>query len=98
MQLFHAATFAAHHSASIRLMQNWFHGSTQARGQALYTTVAYGLGGTIGGLVSGWIWEGFGPNYTFMLSALACVLGYLCIAKSARRAVPTQALFTSPSN
>jgi len=98
VQLFHAATFAAHHSASIRLMQNWFHGSTQARGQALYTTIAYGLGGTIGGIVAGWVWEGLGPNYAFMLSAFACVVGYICIAQSAKRAKPIAPIFTSLSN
>ena len=98
VQLFHAATFAAHHSASIRLMQDWFHGSTQARGQALYSTVAYGLGGTIGGIIAGWVWEDFGPDYAFMLSAVACILGYLCIAQSAKRAKPTAPIFTSLSN
>ena len=58
VQLFHAGTFAAHHSASIKIMQEWFHGPTQARGQALYATVAYGFGGTVGGLLLG----GFGKG------------------------------------
>jgi len=78
-QLFHAFTFAAHHSASIRLMQDWFKGATQARGQALYTTISYGLGGTIGGLCAGWVWEYLGPSHAFGLSALACLLGYVSI-------------------
>jgi PPP family 3-phenylpropionic acid transporter len=86
VQLFHAGTFAAHHSASIHLMQKWFKGSTQARGQAMYTTTSYGLGGTIGGLVAGSIWEGFGPSMAFAVSALACVLGYLSIRESAKYA------------
>ncbi len=78
-QLLHAFTFAAHHSASVRLMQDWFKGATQARGQALYTSISYGLGGTIGGLCAGWIWENLGPNHAFGMSALACVLAYLSI-------------------
>lgn len=91
VQLFHAGTFAAHHSASIRLMQKWFTGNTQARGQALYTTIAYGLGGTVGGLSAGWVWDSMGPSYAFVLSALACVLGYHAIdvsEKHGQRAPP----------
>ena len=49
-QLLHAATFAAHHSASIMAMQRWFSGALQARGQALFISIAYGAGGTVGGL------------------------------------------------
>jgi PPP family 3-phenylpropionic acid transporter len=82
VQLFHAGTFAAHHSASIHLMQKWFKGSTQARGQAMYTTCSYGLGGTIGGLVAGWVWEDYGPSIAFFISGIACVLGYLSIRQS----------------
>ena len=94
VQLFHAGTFAAHHSASIRVMQQWFHGQTQSRGQALYTTVSYGLGGTIGGIVSGWVWEGLGPNHTFLLAAISCVIGYYCIVQSAKRTLNPIALHT----
>ena len=38
-------TFAAHHSAATKLLQRWFTGPLQARGQALMDTVSYGLGG-----------------------------------------------------
>lgn len=82
-QILHAFTFAAHHSASVRLMQDWFKGATQARGQALYTSISYGLGGTIGGLCAGWIWENLGPNHAFGMSALACLLAYVSIRRVA---------------
>ena len=52
-QLMHAGTFAAHHSAATKLLQRWFTGPLQARGQAIMATVSYGLGGTIGGLCAG---------------------------------------------
>lgn len=78
-QVLHAFTFAAHHSASIRLMQDWFKGATQARGQALYTSISYGLGGTVGGLCAGWVWDHIGPSHAFGISALACFLAYLSI-------------------
>ena len=80
-QIMHAATFGAHHSASLKMLQTWFGGHLQARGQALYTTVSYGIGGTVGGLVAGWVWEGLGPEHVFGLAALSGLLGYLCIRK-----------------
>ena len=39
-QLMHAVTFGVHHSASIKMLQIWFHGPLQARGQALDSTVS----------------------------------------------------------
>ena len=78
-QVMHAATFAAHHSASTKLIQTWFAGPLQARGQALFTTVAYGFGGTLGGLCAGWIWDQLGPNQVFGMAAAACVVAGLAI-------------------
>lgn len=78
-QLMHAVTFAAHHSASTRLIQTWFTGPLQARGQALFTTVAYGFGGSLGGLCAGWIWDQLGPNQVFGMAAVACALAGLAI-------------------
>jgi PPP family 3-phenylpropionic acid transporter len=95
VQIYHAATFAAHHSASIQLMLTWFQGPTQARGQALYTTVAYGLGGSIGGVVAGWVWDSFGPAHAFGLSAVACIFGYFSIRQSSRTATTTAATTTA---
>ena len=78
-QVMHAATFAAHHSASTKLIQTWFAGPLQARGQALFTTVAYGFGGTLGGLCAGWIWDQLGPNQVFGMAAAACAVAGLAI-------------------
>ena len=80
-QIMHAATFGAHHSASIKMLQTWFKGPLQARGQALYTTVSYGIGGTVGGLVAGWVWEYLAPAHVFGLAALSSFLGYWCMSK-----------------
>jgi PPP family 3-phenylpropionic acid transporter len=80
-QLMHAATFGAHHSAATKLLQRWFTGSLQARGQALMATVSYGLGGTLGGLVAGWLWDATQPRNVFVMSALACGLAGMAIGK-----------------
>ena len=87
-QLMHAGTFAAHHSAATKLLQRWFTGSLQARGQAIMATVSYGLGGTIGGLCAGWIWDLFQPRDVFVMSALACGIAGMAIQKLRPRRYP----------
>jgi len=84
VQILHAATFAAHHSASLKRLQRWFAGPLQGRGQALYTGISYGVGGTLGGLAMGWTWKTLAPMHTFGLAALAAVIGAGCAAMSFR--------------
>jgi PPP family 3-phenylpropionic acid transporter len=69
-QVLHAATFGAHHSASVATLQRWFSGPLQARGQALFTSISYGLGGTIGGLILGGLWDTFGSRTVYLAAAL----------------------------
>jgi PPP family 3-phenylpropionic acid transporter len=74
-QLLHAATFAAHHSACVISMQRWFAGPLQASGQALYMSVAYGVGCTLGGLVLTWCWDRAGPQQMFYVAAAMTIAG-----------------------
>lgn len=74
-QLLHAATFGIHHSASVATLQRWFSGPLQARGQALYTSISYGLGGTFGGLILTLCWDRLGPQAVYGLAALFALLG-----------------------
>jgi PPP family 3-phenylpropionic acid transporter len=73
-QLLHAITFAAHHCASITAMQRWFGGALQARGQALFMSIAYGIGGTCGGLFMSLCWERLGPGTVYGAAAGLTVL------------------------
>jgi len=84
VQVLHAATFAAHHSASLKRLQHWFAGPLQGRGQALYTGISYGVGGTLGGLVMGWTWKTLAPAHTFGLAAAAGLAGACCAWMSFR--------------
>ena len=79
-QVLHAATFGAHHSASILTLQYWFQGPLQARGQALFISVSYGLGGTIGGLFLSIVWDKFGPQTVYSLAALMAIGGAVAAA------------------
>ncbi|HEX8874923.1 MAG TPA: MFS transporter [Nitrosospira sp.] len=74
-QILHAATYGAHHATAMLLVHRYFRGRNQAKGQALYTSLTFGLGGTLGGLFSGYAWERLGPGLTFTLSATAALLG-----------------------
>ncbi|MYN10510.1 MFS transporter [Pseudoduganella aquatica] len=68
-QLLHAATFALHHSSSVLAMQRWFAGPLQARGQALYISISYGVGGTLGGLGLSQCWERLGAESIYYVAA-----------------------------
>lgn len=74
-QVLHAATFGVHHSAAIATLQRWFAGPLQARGQALYTSISYGLGGTLGALLLSPLWDTFGPPAVYLAAALLALAG-----------------------
>ncbi len=73
-QLLHAATFGGHHSASIITMQRWFSGALQARGQAAFISVSYGIGGTLGGLFLSFIWGKLGAQAVYLFSSVFALL------------------------
>lgn len=79
-QLLHAITFGAFHAAGVAVMHQVFRGRNQARGQALYTSLGYGLGGTLGTLMSGYTWEVWGAQWTFTIAALAALLALVVVA------------------
>lgn len=81
-QVMHAATFGVHHSASVATLQRWFSGPLQARGQALYTSISYGLGGTLGGLILGGLWDTFGSRTVYLMAAMFSLAGVVSAALS----------------
>jgi len=78
--LLHAATFGVFHAASLAAVHRIFSGRLEARGQALYSSLTYGVGGAVGTLIAGWTWDALGPGLTFTVSALAGVLGAVLVA------------------
>lgn len=73
-QILHAATFGAHHSASVLTMQRWFGGALQARGQAFFVSISYGVGGSLGGVILSIGWEQFSPESVYWMAALMVLL------------------------
>jgi len=84
-QTLHAATFAAFHASAVAAVHQYFAGPHQAKGQALYTSFSFGVGGTVGGLLGGALYEGAGGEGAFLMSAAATALGGLILALSAAR-------------
>ncbi|HET7198312.1 MAG TPA: MFS transporter [Burkholderiales bacterium] len=74
-QLMHAGTFGAFHAASVASVHRLFPGPAHARGQTLFSSIAYGAGGAVGALSAGWAWDLAGPAAAFSLPAAAAAAG-----------------------
>lgn len=79
-QMLHALTFGAYHAAAIALIHRWFKGRIQARGQALYNSIAFGVGGSLGSLYSGICWDSLGAAWTFSIAAACAALAAIVFA------------------
>jgi PPP family 3-phenylpropionic acid transporter len=79
-QLLHAATFGAFHAGSVAAVHRLFPGALAARGQAFYSSIAYGLGGAAGALAAGWTWTSVGASASFAVSALFAWAGAILVA------------------
>ncbi|MGZ5051501.1 MAG: MFS transporter [Methylobacter sp.] len=84
-QLLHAATFAGAHVAAIHFVHRYFGDKHQGKGQALYTSVTFGIGGMVGSYCSGYYWESFGATFVYSTAAALCsvafVIGYIWVGR-----------------
>ncbi|MGR9086705.1 MAG: MFS transporter [Gammaproteobacteria bacterium] len=76
-QLLHAASFGSAHIASIHLIDQYFGQAHQAKGQALYSSFSFGLGGMAGSMYSGYFWELLGPEFVYSMAAFLCYLAFI---------------------
>ncbi|CAG1022587.1 putative 3-phenylpropionic acid transporter [Patescibacteria group bacterium] len=76
-QLLHAATFGGTHIAAMHLIYHYFGEAHQGKGQALYTSLSFGLGGVLGSLYAGYAWETQSPEFVFLIAAMCCALAFL---------------------
>lgn len=73
-QCLHALSFGLYHCASIQFIQRYFNVNQQSRGQAIYNSGVYGIGGAIGAYLAGLLWQdGQGAVVTFDLAAIAAL-------------------------
>jgi PPP family 3-phenylpropionic acid transporter len=76
-QFLHAATFGGTHVVAIHLVQSYFGQQHQGKGQALYSSLSYGLGGMLGSLYSGYYWELLGSRFVYSTAALCCGIAFV---------------------
>lgn len=76
-QILHAASFGVFHAAAIQLIHNYFRGRHQGKGQALYSSMSFGVGGSIGSLYSGYTWDVFGQESIYMVAAIISACGFI---------------------
>lgn len=83
-QTLHAFSFGVFHAVSIHLIHQFFPGSLQGRGQALYSSLSFGAGNAVGSLTAGYLWEGLGPAAMFDLATVLGALGWLAAWRGLR--------------
>ena len=80
-QLIHAFSFGVFHSVGISLIHDYFIGSHQGRGQALYSSVSFGGGVAVGSLISGLVWDQWGAEVLFVFAACCTMLSLAIVWK-----------------
>ena len=91
-QLLHGATFGAYHAAAIAVVNLWFPGRLQSKGQALYGSFSFGAGGMLGGLLSGYTWDSLGPEWTFTLGSGFALVGLVCLVRGWPASAPAESV------
>ena len=75
-QIFHASTFGIYHAVAIAYIHRYFKGKNQGKGQALYSSISFGLGGAVGSLYGGYLWESAGASMTFSIAAILSFIAF----------------------
>jgi PPP family 3-phenylpropionic acid transporter len=83
-QLIHAFSFGVFHAVGISLVHEYFTGSHQGRGQALYSSISYGAGVAVGSLVSGVVWDQWGASILFVFASCCTMLALAIVWKYIR--------------
>jgi PPP family 3-phenylpropionic acid transporter len=76
-QLLHACSFGAVHIVSVLFIQQYFGTRHASKGQALYNSVSFGVGGMLGSMFSGDYWESLGSTFVYSTGSLCCAVALL---------------------
>lgn len=76
-QMLHAASFGAAHLAAVQFIHRHFAWPHEGKGQALYGSLSFGLGGMIGSYASGGVWDALGPHFVFGSAAALALVAWL---------------------
>lgn len=78
-QLLHAASFAVVLASGIRFVQEVFPAGSEGRGQALHSTLGFGLGGVVGSIAAGYLWDGLGTELAYLFAAGASSIALILV-------------------
>ncbi|WP_394129848.1 MFS transporter [Shewanella maritima] len=73
-QTLHAFTFGLTHAVSIQFIHSHFALEHRSRGQALYASLSFGVGGALGTWISGIIWGDGSSAYMIWVFAAVCAV------------------------
>ena len=77
-QLIHALSFGVAHAACIETIRQFFKGTHAGQGQALYSSITFGLGGAVGAITAGFLWSVSG-ELLYSVSAAAAFIAALIV-------------------
>lgn len=79
-QSIHAFSFGLAHAAAMHFIHGHFDKHSQSRGQALYVSISFGVGGAAGSYVAGHMWQqGAGSLEVFMMATVSACIGGLVL-------------------
>lgn len=76
-QTLHAFSFGLLHITAIQLIARFFKTNHLVQGQALMSSIGFGLGNTLGSFVSGFSWQHLGAENTFLWAAAIAFLSFM---------------------
>jgi PPP family 3-phenylpropionic acid transporter len=88
-QTLHAASFGLYHAVAISLIDRFFTGPHQGRGQAFYSSLSFGAGQAAGTFAAGLMWTAAGGTATFTGAAAVAATAFV-FAAFGLRGVPAR--------
>lgn len=58
------------------MVQKWFTGPLQARGQAIYISASWGIGGTLGAFLLSFVWAALPHEAIYWVAAATALAGF----------------------
>ncbi|MFQ3250019.1 MAG: PPP family 3-phenylpropionic acid transporter [Glaciecola sp.] len=92
-QTLHSFSFGMSHATSVHFLHSYFSGGFQSRAQALYVSIAFGIGGALGSYIAGFTWmDGDGAKSSFIISASFAFIGAFALLLVSSKAYAGQKL------
>ena len=76
-QCLHGFSFGMYHAIAMSLVNRYFTGAYQGRGQALLSSTGFGLGGAFGSLMAGQSWQYLGPEASYLWASGSALLALI---------------------